>query len=442
MVAGRNPTADLTDDLLVEILSWLPARQLCRFKRVSRAWRDLISHPDHRRRLAQPLVGVFHRSLAQGPPATHRLSFTPFLSPPPTARPSSPPLAAVDPSFPFLPSAYSSDDTELLDSCNGLLLLRCRRAAAAGDEPAADPFSYVVCNPTTEEWVELPQPIPASDPITTVLDDLDLVHGDPPGLHDLLLQSLTRTQGWKNPSAALAFDPAVSRHSFHVFLLMGTETFTPGRAHSKTITAVQIYSSETGRWALRDRQWGYDVAYDCAGGHHAYHDGFLHITTADKGMVASVDTTGQEWRITRVPPNYPAATLGAAAAFLGRSQRRLLFIDTGSGYAPELSVYALECCGGAERWVVKHRTRSLDSSTGRRMWFGKQYSVMAIHPDLAVIFLLDSRRKRVVAYDMDHGAASIVHTFTDDDAPCEHRYFPYVPLYAQIQDNLATSGLC
>jgi hypothetical protein len=46
----------LPDDLVVEILSRLPVRPLLRCKYVSRAWRDLIiSHPDHRRRLAQTI---------------------------------------------------------------------------------------------------------------------------------------------------------------------------------------------------------------------------------------------------------------------------------------------------------------------------------------------------------------------------------------------------
>ncbi|GJN16724.1 hypothetical protein PR202_gb03744 [Eleusine coracana subsp. coracana] len=40
----RNPAADLSDDLLVDILSRLQVRPLCRFNCVSRSWRDLISH--------------------------------------------------------------------------------------------------------------------------------------------------------------------------------------------------------------------------------------------------------------------------------------------------------------------------------------------------------------------------------------------------------------
>ena len=39
----RNPADKLTEDLLIEILSRVPYRSLCRFKCVSKAWRDTIS---------------------------------------------------------------------------------------------------------------------------------------------------------------------------------------------------------------------------------------------------------------------------------------------------------------------------------------------------------------------------------------------------------------
>ncbi|KAG2652667.1 hypothetical protein PVAP13_1NG400000 [Panicum virgatum] len=61
-----NPATQLTDDLLVEILSRVPYRSLCRFRCVSTRWRALISHPDYRRRLPQTLAGIFHRSPTAG----------------------------------------------------------------------------------------------------------------------------------------------------------------------------------------------------------------------------------------------------------------------------------------------------------------------------------------------------------------------------------------
>jgi len=56
-----NPATQLTDDLLVEILSRVPYRSLCRFRCVSTRWRAIISHPDYRRSLPQTLAGILYR---------------------------------------------------------------------------------------------------------------------------------------------------------------------------------------------------------------------------------------------------------------------------------------------------------------------------------------------------------------------------------------------
>uniref|UniRef100_J3M4E4 Protein kinase domain-containing protein n=1 Tax=Oryza brachyantha TaxID=4533 RepID=J3M4E4_ORYBR len=59
---ARNPAAELTDDLVVEILSLLPAKSVCRCKCVSRRWRGLIADAGHRKKLPQTLAGFFYRS--------------------------------------------------------------------------------------------------------------------------------------------------------------------------------------------------------------------------------------------------------------------------------------------------------------------------------------------------------------------------------------------
>ena len=59
---GRTATAaaDLTDDLIVEILYHLPVKSICRFKCVSRHWHGLISHPEHRKNIPQTISGFFY----------------------------------------------------------------------------------------------------------------------------------------------------------------------------------------------------------------------------------------------------------------------------------------------------------------------------------------------------------------------------------------------
>jgi hypothetical protein len=81
-------------------------------------------------------------------------------------------------------------------------------------------------------------------------------------------------------------------------------------------------------------------------------------------------------------------------------------------------------------WVLKHRAMSSLDPSGKEMWFGKRHSVVAIHPDCAVVFLFDARRQRLLAYDMDHGTTCAVHTFTNASSR-KHLFFPYVPLYSQ-----------
>ena len=122
----------LPDDALVEILSRLPAKSLCRFKCVSRAWRDLIADPLHRRKLPQTLEGFFcGLRFEDGEDGYvgdgycggggHWLDsvFIDLVG-------RSAPL--VDPSFSFLTKKLSGiKSVRILHSCNGLLLLGTAR---------------------------------------------------------------------------------------------------------------------------------------------------------------------------------------------------------------------------------------------------------------------------------------------------------------------------
>ncbi|KAF7039725.1 hypothetical protein CFC21_049675, partial [Triticum aestivum] len=57
-----SPVSELSDDLLVEIFSRVPYKSTCCCKCVSRRWRDLVSHPDHRKKLPQStLAGIFYQ---------------------------------------------------------------------------------------------------------------------------------------------------------------------------------------------------------------------------------------------------------------------------------------------------------------------------------------------------------------------------------------------
>lgn len=305
----RDPAAYLSDDLIVEILARLPERPLRRSKCVCRSWCDLISGPVHRRRLAHTdaASGFFYHANADGSwaPVTD-LKFTGLCRPPVEGGVSpTPPL--LDQEFAFLPPSYTRTHVELLDSCNGLLLLRYYDAS---DELAA--AVYIVCNPSTQDYVELPPlPLPEASHVH------DVIGGGAAAIAavDHLLQlEQERRQRLPRP-AALTFDPAVSSH-FHVFELE-EERSPVFPEYSPFVTAVRIYSSETRRWVVRRSGWNYHVAYS---GEHAYLNGFLHLATTDteNGVVAAVDTEGQTWTPTRVCPEAPAK-LGSPASSASRS---------------------------------------------------------------------------------------------------------------------------
>ncbi|KAI4981234.1 hypothetical protein ZWY2020_021719 [Hordeum vulgare] len=123
------PAGRLIDDILVEIISRVPAKALCLCKCVS-----ILRLTTGQRRLELPfrytsLSGDRHRA--------------PFGS-----------------SFTFLPNHHLPVD--LLDSCNGLLLCRCYHVSHG-----VGAFRYIVCNPATNKWAVLPNSSKDSNEVAT-----------------------------------------------------------------------------------------------------------------------------------------------------------------------------------------------------------------------------------------------------------------------------------
>ena len=116
---ARDAVAELTDNVLVDIISRVPVKSICRCKMVCRRWRDLISHPEHRRRLPQTLEGFFCMSYDGNRFPKMARHFTNVSG---TGEP------LIDPSLSFLPRYESTD---IVDSCNGLL----RSCFAAAGNP-------------------------------------------------------------------------------------------------------------------------------------------------------------------------------------------------------------------------------------------------------------------------------------------------------------------
>ncbi|CAN6297817.1 unnamed protein product, partial [Urochloa humidicola] len=112
--------AGLYDDLMVEILSRVPVKDIRRSKCVSKPWRDLIDDPLHRKKLPQTLECFFHGGCGGSCGSYGQvtsLAGTGESMPPP-----------VDLSFSFLIAKLPGvKHLVLLDSCNGLLLFGCAR---------------------------------------------------------------------------------------------------------------------------------------------------------------------------------------------------------------------------------------------------------------------------------------------------------------------------
>uniref|UniRef100_A0ACD5TZ28 Uncharacterized protein n=1 Tax=Avena sativa TaxID=4498 RepID=A0ACD5TZ28_AVESA len=204
----QQPTADLPEGPLVEILSRVPYRSLCRFMCVSKPWLALRSHPKIRERWPHTLSGFFYLDSYGLHKQFHNLSG------------SGPPM--VDPDLPFL---GENSDAIAVQCCSSLLLFQCYTMTSEGDR-----CDYLVCNPATQQREVLP-------PI--VLSDQD----DAPSFS---LES----------SVFLGFDMAAPS-SFLVFVATSW--------HFNKSKEVAIYSSETRRWTCVQSEWDDGTMWPRAG---------------------------------------------------------------------------------------------------------------------------------------------------------------------------------
>ncbi|CAO2191669.1 unnamed protein product [Urochloa humidicola] len=105
-VWARDMVSELTDNVLTDILWRVPIKSLCHCKLVCRRWRDLISQPEHRKKLPQTLAGFFYESYDGNrflKSARHFINV------------SGAGEALIDPSLSFLPRYERID---IVDSCN------------------------------------------------------------------------------------------------------------------------------------------------------------------------------------------------------------------------------------------------------------------------------------------------------------------------------------
>ncbi|XBJ20478.1 hypothetical protein VPH35_011306 [Triticum aestivum] len=346
----------IPEGVLMEILSRVPYRSLCRFKCVSGPWLALCSDHGVRKRSPQTLSGFFHFNRGW--------RFHNYLS-----REKGPPM--VDPGLRFLRGTFGH--FEVLQCSTSLLLCRCWKAphpkllgwnsfpeGRAVERfrwgPEADQFDYVVCNPATRQWALLP-PVP------------------PIELHNQADGDLFRAIAGHY---LLGFDPAVPSR-FVVFV----PVFGIG------LPMTWIYSSETRGWtSIRCQLDDYVNNPRCF---------FLNGTIlyfCNSLSIVTVNTEGNVWREMKLPPAMTNIYVGPS---FGQSQ--------GCLYAwrmddCQLSVWALENYDGGQ-WTLRCTVDCLELFGRDCRKENEFYRMFAIHPECDMIFLID-RKEKTLSYDMNN----------------------------------------
>uniref|UniRef100_A0ACD5W900 Uncharacterized protein n=1 Tax=Avena sativa TaxID=4498 RepID=A0ACD5W900_AVESA len=378
LVCNRNPAVDLPDDLIVEILSRLPAKSICRFKCVSRHWLHglIISHPYLRAKLAQMLTGFFRHNNADSDYDSDNNIVPDYLS-------MGEYHQACSPSFSVLLLPRGLYRSVLPKHCsNGLVLCLCSKVSPSYE------FDYVVCNPATQQYVTLPS----------------YGHRDP----------------WRMP-LYLASDPASACGHFHLFALLGNH-------HRRyDIDAVDIYSSKTGAWSHKEVGW---TQKGMAHQHSVFLDDMIHFVTINN-MIVAVDTKGSSWKTIPSPAAMDSdrTIYTSLTSFIGVSQGRLQYVNNRPGEYYTLSLWVRD----DDKWINRYNistTQIFGANSFRNI---NQYLLVAIHPECNTIFFTVRGNNKFMSYDMDHGEARVLGVLVSPhDGFSRKPYLPYAPSWRSI----------
>jgi hypothetical protein len=400
-----NPVPYITDDLIVEILSRLPPRSVCRFKCVSRYWlHDLITHPDFRAKIPQTLTGFFrcnggdYGDDVHGYPAEDEeddndvhgydfaeddvhgydsgddvtLSVPDFMS-----IVGEKEHKVISPSLSFLPDdVYRSICVK--HCSDGLLVCLCWKVSPTNES------DYVVCNPATQQWVTVP--------------------GN--GHRDRSIMPLH-----------LEADPASASGHYHLFAILNSDL--------ACIAGVDIYSSETGAWSHHETGWAKSaMLFDLP--HSVFLQDMLHLVTMDRSIVA-VDTKGLTWKTIRLPQDMESEYLCMYnVAFIGVSRGCLHYVNNSNTNYYMLRVWMLQ---GNDNWIPKH-TITTQALFGPRSPDMFNIFLIAIHPECNTIFFSLKDDQKLMSYDMDQEETR-VHGILSGGWEI-NPYLPYVPSWRSI----------
>ncbi|XP_057972835.1 F-box protein At5g07610 [Malania oleifera] len=284
------------DDLLTEILIWLPVRSLMKFKSVSRRWLSIITNPyfAHLRNRAHKATDTtasalfLHRSSLLMNPEFEFVSIVaedPFPAP-----------------FRFLTFVHDPRGVKILQSCNGLLCCCSFRAS----RPKRN---FYVCNPTTKQYTTLPR--------------------------------INRPKFSTIFGVNLAFDPSKSPH-YKVVCVRSSES-------SPDHYQIEMYSSQTGPWRLSGEPFtnSNNINFDRG----VFWNGAINwVSSWGDSLYFNVDS---ECLGTMPMPAVPDGWFERRFWYFGESTNRLHLIEMNDPRSREFNV--LEMGRDYSGWFVKYR---------------------------------------------------------------------------------------
>ncbi|KAJ3708802.1 hypothetical protein LUZ61_012507 [Rhynchospora tenuis] len=302
-IGRKIAQSDLTlpDDVVIEILSWLPPKPFFRFKCVSKSWRALSSVAYDLNKHFQPTAhGLFYNTLPLEAGEveyfstnTSSIGFVNFSAE----------AGEVDNTFNV---SLDSDNLMVLDCCNGLLLVK-----GWGLESGRDTDLYVY-NPAIQNTLA--------------------VWRVPP------LKHLSRFY----ESFSLAFDPYV-QSQIHVVRFMGW------CKEGVEYNYFQTFSFKTGKWkSTKKLGHGVRIITYIQG---TFVKGKVHRLTTRREIL-SIDPNRCSYQKTQTPHSQPSSHL-----HIGQSQGLLNFLTLDN---LKLSIWTLKSFDSQE-WVLKHQLSGMNS---------------------------------------------------------------------------------
>jgi hypothetical protein len=228
----------------------------------------------------------------------------------------------------------------------------------------------------------------------------------------------------------LGFDPAMSPH-FYVFVMLLHVHFP---RFDYSIDGVDVYSSETGRWAHKEKGWTETIWFFACGAAPVFLNGFFHfLAFADNKLdlcIAAVDTDGKTWTTFSFPHNQYTGYFHPSQGDLHYTH----YQRGKDGSVLRVLVHVLEDYDNKE-WVLKHcvetkclfgATHFTDSHQLKIHKFDCRW--VFIHPECNLIFFIVGDATTLMCYNMDRREAKVICSL-----PCHLPRLPYVPFYAELQ---------